>query len=60
MYDISTRVNHDEMRHIASRHDLRDAKQLVELLNALWPATYIVRDRMSGEELAIESQLSGN
>ena len=43
-----------EMLRIASRNDLTQAKQLVQSLNACWPATYIVRFRKSGKDVARE------
>ena len=42
------------MLRIASRNDLTQAKQLVQSLNACWPATY--RVRKSGKEVAREGR----
>ena len=39
MYVVLKRLENGEMLRIASRNDLTQAKQLVQSLNACWPAT---------------------
>ena len=53
-YDIFTRLGNGEMLQIASRDDLVQVKQLMESLNAFWPAAYVVRVRTSGKDVARE------
>ena len=54
MYIVLKRLENGELLPIASRNDLKQAKQLIRSLNACWPATYIVRVRKSGKDVARE------
>ena len=54
MYVVLKKLENGEMLQIASRSDLTQAKQLIQSLNACWPATYIVRFRKSGKDVARE------
>ncbi|HMD06908.1 MAG TPA: hypothetical protein VKH63_05190 [Candidatus Acidoferrum sp.] len=44
VYSVFKKLENDEFVHVASREDLEQALQLVEALNAHWPAEYVVRD----------------
>jgi len=54
VYIVLKRLENGEMLPIASRNDLTQAKQLIQSLNACWPATYIVRVGISGKDVARE------
>ena len=54
MHDIFTRLGNGEILRMAPRTDLTQAKQFMRSLNELWQAEYIVRDRTSGKDVALE------
>ena len=56
MYVVLKKLENGEMLQIASRSDLTQAKQLIQSLNACWLATYVVRVRKSGKEVAREGR----
>jgi len=44
VYSVFKKLENGEFEHVGSRNDLEQAVQLVEALNAHWPAEYVVRD----------------
>ena len=44
MYRIFKRLGNGEFLHAAQCYELKQASQLVEMLNAHWPGEYVVRD----------------
>jgi hypothetical protein len=53
-YDVLRKLENGELLQIASRKDEAEAKCLAESLNSYWPAEYIVRDQVSGGEIAVK------
>ena len=49
-------MQNGEVLPIASRGNLKEAKELAESLNAYWPAEYIVRECASGAEFHLKQQ----
>jgi hypothetical protein len=44
VYRVFRQLENGEFLDVASREELEQAFHLVEELNALWPAEYVVRD----------------
>ena len=44
VYSVFKKLENGEFEHVGSRNDLEQAVQLVEALNAHWPAEYVVKD----------------
>jgi hypothetical protein len=49
VYSVYVQLGDGEFLHVASRHELEQAQQLAEELNANWPQKYVVRDSQGND-----------
>jgi hypothetical protein len=49
MYRVLAQLEDGEFLHVACRHELQEAVQLIEGLNAYWPREYVLRDSQGSD-----------
>jgi hypothetical protein len=52
VYEIFARIGDGELLQAASCDNSKEARQLAKALNACWPREYIVRNSLSGDDVA--------